>query len=538
MSPAATRRLQCEARPSCRKRLEKRSSMNYFFRLAESCESASGKSAEGLLGRTGWIYRLTCSEDVRNLYELEHELGRGDSSIVYSGRHKILKDCNRAIKIVPKSRDDAESQMLMNELYTLMDFDHPNILNMLRAYDDGQYIYIVSDLCRGPTLSKHLADGIVTEPEAGVNLRHMLKAVQYCHSHYTGHYDIKPENFMFTDVDCKKLKMIDFGMAGGFRQDLSKLKGTVAYTAPEVFCGMYGPAADIWSCGVVLFAMVTRESFCPSGVTQEQMAGLLRDGRWVKNRLRWASEKVSKECLDLLTRMLCCDRHMRITARDAMKHPFIQNSYGAGEYFGDVSENHQEEEAAIRILRSMTTKFEAFGKEPVLVRAALLVMVHIGGHTLKEARLHRLAYYMLDRTGSGELSLDSLEVMMTERGLELPANLESAFKVVDLTKSGYITYSSFLAATLPLSFRCREDLLRRVFNLLDRNGDGYIDEQDLAATFLSDKQKSETKFHELCSQAIVEVSGSAQKKQINFDEFLFIMIGNNKPIAADGFGGR
>merc|ERR1719198_1858448 len=113
-----------------------------------------------------------------------------------------------------------------------------------------------------------------------------------------------------------------------------------------------------------------------------------------------------------------------------------------------------------------------FGSEPVLVRAILLGMVHIAGYITEETRAHRCAYAMLDRKGIGEISVESIESSLPRYGLEVPDGLQEAFSGVDLDHDGYITYGDFLAATLPRTLRCREDLCRRVFTLMDRNRDG------------------------------------------------------------------
>merc|ERR1712137_139442 len=100
----------------------------------------------------------------------------------------------------------------------------------------------------------------MNEQEAGVAMRHMLKAVQCCHSRYLGHYDIKPENFMYVTPRMVRLKMIDFGLSSGFKRGVKEFRGTPHYTAPEVWKGIYGPEADIWSCGVILYFMATGTS--------------------------------------------------------------------------------------------------------------------------------------------------------------------------------------------------------------------------------------------------------------------------------------
>ena len=117
----------------------------------------------------------------------------------------------------------------------------------------------------------------------------------------------------------------------------------------------------------------------------------------------------------------------------------------------------------------------------------------------------------------------------------IPENLDDVFGAVDLNRNGYITYGNFLAATLPQSLRCRVDLCQRVFRLLDQNRDGFIDEDDLAVTFLCKDKMGHKGFRKLCSQAILEVSGSDEKTKIDFDDFLRIMVGANSPITAAGF---
>jgi len=360
--------------------------------------------------------------------------------------------------------------------------------------------------------------------------------VQCCHAHYLGHYDIKPENFMYSDHDCKALKMIDLGLSGPFKNDSKEFRGSVAYTAPEVWNGVYGPEADIWSCGVILFSMVTQRSLCPMDAADEEVQELVESRLWIKKKLDWASyTDVSPECMDLLGKMLRSDRHMRITAAEALNHPFIQKTYTRTIWNGS-----QEREEARTVIGSMVDRLVQFGAEPVLVRAALLVMVHIAGYSHKETKAHRFAYSILDRNGVGELSIESIEDAMPKLGFAIPPNLDEAFKGVDLDRDGYITYGDFLTATMPLSLRRREDLCRRAFRLFDHNKDGLIDEEDLAATFLGQEERDKESLLNLCRQAITEVSDSnefgPEKLSIDFEQFFRIILNGHKAIFAPPSG--
>merc|ERR1712178_593788 len=146
---------------------------------------------------------------------------------------------------------------------------------------------------------------------------HVLKAVRCCHSHYCGHYDIKPDNFVYSEPECHCLKMIDFGLSSGFASASDDFKGTVQYTAPEVWDGVFGPEADIWSCGVVLYAVAVRKALCPQSYSDDRAKQFVRDRQRVKEKIQAAADLgASKNCLQLLDGMLRIDRHMRFTAQE------------------------------------------------------------------------------------------------------------------------------------------------------------------------------------------------------------------------------
>merc|ERR1719375_1150630 len=109
--------------------------------------------------------------------------------------------------------------------------------------------------------------------------------------------------------------MIDFGLSSDFTWQAEDFKGTVGYTAPEIWSGVYGPEADIWSCGVILYNMATRKAMCPPRASDEKVQRLVRDRPWVKSKIKAVeSTGASPECVDMLKQMLRIDRHMRITA--------------------------------------------------------------------------------------------------------------------------------------------------------------------------------------------------------------------------------
>lgn len=321
-------------------------------------------------------------------------------------------------------------------------------------------------------------------------MRHILKALKCCHDKYMGHYDIKLENFMYHTKALTNLKMIDLGLSNGFSRGCKGIRGTLGYVAPEVIDGICGPEADVWSAGVMLFAMLTGEEFTdlPDQATRDQMLTMMRsrfnDRRWTKQRLDHAAQLgLSPEALDLLSSMLMHDRHLRPSVAEALDHPFVKDSYSfplgksAGLYNDEL--NNQ----ANLILKELIQSFCAFAVEPMLKRAALLLLAHLAGRSGDEMRPQRLAFRMLDKDGAGELSVDAIEMGLRIHGIQVFEDLDDLFAHIDFDNTGYISFVAFLSATLPPSVRLDETLHKRIFALSDRNNDGFIDACDLADAF-------------------------------------------------------
>lgn len=296
---------------------------------------------------------------------------------------------SRAVKRLGKTHGRAESHK--NELQALLALDHPHIVKLVEYFDEESYLYLIFELCHGPDLFDRVtseAKGRMSEIDASVALRHMLKAIQCCHAKYRGHFDIKPENFMYESRALCNLKMIDLGMSSGFdlHRRRHKIKGTAAYMAPELWRGTYGPEADIWSCGVVLFVMLTGEPVLPS-LAPATMKSEPRVNDLLARRMRYATStfKLSPKALDLLAMMLQHDRHGRPTVQEALKHPFCNMSYE-----NEHNMPHRVEQPIVaeakRILMTLPVTFRLVSEEPMLMRVALeSARPRVGAHMCASA---------------------------------------------------------------------------------------------------------------------------------------------------------
>lgn len=481
-----------------------------------------------LIKNLDFIYTCVCDgQKLEDVYCLEEELGKGAFGTVYLARHKTLGHM-RAVKRVSKAPPGQENRApaLMREIHALMDLDHPNIVKLVKYFDEGPDIYLVFELCEGPDLFDRIRASLrakrrTDEAEAASVLRQMLQALKCCHYHYMGHFDVKPENFMYQTKGAPgsssgNLKMIDLGLSSAFKKDRKEIRGTAEYMAPEVWQGLYGPEADIWSCGVVLFTMLTGSAFVPPLAVEDEIQSWVHDRSWIRQRLRWAkAQGISQDAFDLLSAMLRHSRHQRPTAREALWHPFLKEGNGNPGCF----EPEPLRKAADEVIAGLLHSFQSFAAEPVFKRAALLVMAHIAAYTFQESQPQRLAFSVLDRNYDGELSIEALEKHYTRTAGVVPEELEAAFQGVDVDDDGYITYLEFLSATLPETIRFDEPLLRTVFGHLDRNQDGAVDAEDLAAAFRHGRDPDH-----VCREALREVCpGDAR---LSWPDFLRLMCPN------------
>jgi len=492
-----------------------------FRRLRGPREGEKKELRNRLIKHTDFVYRCLSCGRLEDYYVLEKELGFGSFGTIYQAKHKSL-DFKFAVKKVPKAEDDEKlNALLMNEIHALMDLDHPHVVKLVRYFDEGKEMYLVFELCEGPDLLTRLeSEGKLSEKEAASTMRQMLAALKCCHDHYMGHFDVKPENFIYRRKDCAKLKMLDLGLASRFKRSRQEIRGTSAYMAPEMWDGFFGPEADVWGCGVVFFCILTGEQFFPTWLEDDEIKPLARDRKWVRSRLRCLREaNLSKEAVDLVTSMMRHDRHTRPTVREALQHPFFQthNDKAAAEalrsknprYYADLDQQTEE------VLHRLVQHFVAFASEPVIVRAALLLMAHVAAYSVNATRAQRSAFTLLDRTSSGGLCMEVLEAFYDDRKLPIPPALEEAFSGVDVDDDGYITYIEFLSATLPPSIRCNEQFCRRVFEMIDRNGDDFIDASDLSQAFMAGNDH-----RGVCRESLAEVN---QNEKISWDEFLKMM---------------
>lgn len=261
-----------------------------------------------------------------NDYLKESKLGSGNFGEVIKVTQKSTA-IKRAVKIIDKSKiNKKDHEALLREIEVLKNMDHPNIVKIYEFYQDSKKLYIVMELCQGKELFEYLVEEETKFSEFDICkiLQQLFGAICYAHNKKIVHRDIKPENILiFKDEHANfKLKVIDWGTAK-LVQPNEKLKektGSMYYIAPEVLSGKYDEKCDVWSCGVILYMLITGQPPF-SGDSQEEVFKSIKKGKFDLDLPEF--DAVSDDLKSLLKLMLTLDSNKRPSALELINMPWL-----------------------------------------------------------------------------------------------------------------------------------------------------------------------------------------------------------------------
>ncbi|NXE03948.1 KS6A3 kinase, partial [Lophotis ruficrista] len=259
-------------------------------------------------------------------YEVKEDIGVGSYSICKRCIHKA-SNMEYAVKIIDKSKRDPTEEIEILLRYG----QHPNIITLKDVYDDGKYVYVVTELMKGgELLDKILRQKFFSEREASAVLFTITKTVEYLHTQGVVHRDLKPSNILYVDEsgNPESIRICDFGFAKQLRAENGLLMTpcyTANFVAPEVLKRQgYDAACDIWSLGVLLYTMLTGYTPFANGPddTPEEILARIGSGKFSLSGGYWNTVSDTAKA-DLVSKMLHVDPHQRLTAAQVLSHPWI-----------------------------------------------------------------------------------------------------------------------------------------------------------------------------------------------------------------------
>ncbi|KAL1663948.1 kinase-like domain-containing protein [Schizophyllum commune] len=262
-------------------------------------------------------------------------VGKGASGRVKIAKHQTTGQL-AAVKILPlaplvssrrhNSVDPAKAEKMRlgidREITMMKLMNHPNIMRIYDVHEGETQLYLVLEYVEGGELFDFLVNrGKLSSPEALVFFKQIIYGLNYAHTFSIIHRDLKPENILIASLSPPSVKIADWGMAA-FAPPTLQLDtscGSPHYASPEIVNGesYTGNSTDIWSCGVILFALLTgRLPFDDKDV--RTLLAKVRSGRYDMPAF------IDPLAKDLLSRMLVIDVNKRITMKEILAHPWLQ----------------------------------------------------------------------------------------------------------------------------------------------------------------------------------------------------------------------
>ncbi|KAL4476264.1 hypothetical protein ABPG74_009997 [Tetrahymena malaccensis] len=437
-------------------------------------------------------------------------LGRGGFGQVFLVKQKQGNKEERAMKVIMKSVQES-----IREVMILKKFSHPNVLKIYEYFEDDQNIYVITERCYGYNLFDYIIlRGKFVEQETCKIADGVLRALAEAHKQNIVHRDVKPENIMLDFDETRQnfiVKLIDWGLAEEIKGDyLQKRCGTLHYLAPEVLNKRYNEKVDLWSLGMVLYTLIQGS---PPICGKSQMDILEQVSEFRCDFKYGCWNDISGEAKDLIQKLLERDFNKRISASEALRHPWFHK------FLGQANINTQDLTVSYQSLVKYTEQ-NAFKKT---------ILGFFASHVVsKRERVKYIEMFQaLDTDKNGELSIEELKAgfskIFDKQELEVcEKNIEDIFQksLSSMFENAQgIKYEEFISSMLACSATYSQDQLFEAFQVFDKDRNGKISLNEIIQTLGISEQIELID----CFKKIIDQSDNNQDGEIDFEEFRQIM---------------
>ena len=469
---------------------------------------------ESMISISNRLFINEIKEIPKKKYITQKLLGVGTYGQVFLVQNKYTKEYF-AMKEIPKTSEDLLSDNeIMDEIEILKNLDHPDIVRITEFYNTENSYYLINEYCKYGELYEQVKNEF-SETQIAVMFRQILSGIAYLHSNNIIHRDLKLENILINDIeksittneDLFLVKIIDFGTAKIF--DKNKMPraivGSIYYIAPEVILKKYGKECDMWSLGVILYMFIVGHAPF-DGRSNRDIMEKIKGGKYLKNEKRW--KKASNEVKDLINKLLVLEPEKRLTAFEALRHPWFKVS-NSNILYNNITKEEVLNCISNLLNYSIKSKFEE------------LVLAYIV-HNLprpKQAKSCIKLFKLANKNEDGKLLRNELkQTLLNFVSEEFLQNFDDIFSLLDGDNNDYIDYEEFLRATLDRKLLVNERILRLAFRFFDKEKIGVISKDRIMKLFVG------TNMTEDVFNNIFDEIDSDKDGQIDFNDFKEMMM--------------
>ena len=448
-------------------------------------------------------------------YEILSKLGSGSFGNVYLARNKFT-DEKVALKQIKKSSANLLSDgEIKDEIEILKKLDHPDIVRIIESFNTRNSYILITEYCEEGELFDQVKNQL-SETQIAVIFRQLLSGLAYLHSNNIVHRDLKLENILIHEIEKSKttgedlfnIKIIDFGTARIFDKNNKpqSIVGSSYYIAPEVLRQKYNKECDLWSVGVILYMFIVGHAPF-DGCDDEEITSNIQRGVYRKKDRRWL--KASKEVKDLIEKLLTYRPSQRLTALQALNHPWFKITDS------NILYDNVPKSDVINCIKNILTYNINYKLEELF----LAYIIHNIPRE-KEAKSAIKLFKLVNENGDGKLQKDELRQTLlkfvTEDFLE-QYDFDGIFSIMDGDNKGYINYEEFLRAALERKKILTDEILSYAFNYFDPEGCGYIKKKRIKSIFGN-------KINNNTFQSIFDEIDLDRDGKISFDDFKSMLL--------------
>jgi calcium-dependent protein kinase len=439
-------------------------------------------------------------------YKILNELGNGSFGKVIRVENLINKEIYACKKMIKKNIKDIKS--FNNEIDILSKCDHPNIVRLYEIIEGEKNMNLIMEECKGGQLFKKIQlKNIIkmTEKEIAKIFKEIMIAVNYLHNRGICHRDLKPENILFLNNEKNSpIKLVDFGLGkifgnyGNLYNNEMKCKvGTKFYISPEVIKGKYDQFCDIWSCGVILYLMLSG-NFPFYGRNDEEIYDKILEMKVEFPEKYW--KNIDKDAINLIKKMLC-NVSERLNAQQVLNHVWLQKNAPNSEGF---------------ILELNKKNIKNYYNSNKLKKS----IINFISSRLNDDEIEHLKkiFYEMDINKDGSITLEEMQQCLSNMFKNNKNYIENIFNEIDTNKSGRIEYTQLISALVEQKTYLKDEKLKDAFDRIDKDKNGKISNNDFLV-FLKLKKNNEKDIEKYVKEFDLNGDG-----EIDYDEFLKMMM--------------